>query len=911
MRAVVAKLYQRVSHFTLALILAVSTVTAVAPFILSQKAQAAGVVHTTDLSTWDLSETRATGHNNLVADGLHVWTEGATSTDKAAGYIQTPGLSLADVDSTAINFASYTGGRPSVQLVVDRDNNSTPDGILVYEPWAYPPGDTYWTNGLGFGVPAGMGYASNGTLSEYQAANPNAKILAIGYSLGSGVLGDAVISSIEIGDTTYTFGLLVDNQRPQLSNISITPTINGNIGGVVTVYFDLEDATGVDLTKTRVLFADGPNTANASKESAKFTPVHISGNSYKVEINTLDFVKANWTGQYNLTFNLWDVLGNQGSSKPADFRNILIDNSGPTSTLISPTSGSIINGTQRFVFDVSDHTGVASGYMKFQEGSTQYPLINGGSGEWYTDINTSLLSDGEYTIDARFVDSFGKARYGANKGTVTIDSLAPHVEITNPVGNLFNTDVEVRGTVNDLHPRHYWIHVTRNGVTVLNNTILASSFTNQLLYTATQEGDYVVTLAARDAAGGTATSGNRSLDVTKSFTIDKTVLAPTLVSPADGAVVKGASVTQEWSTTDSDIDYYIYESYNDALATSLRWHEQFSSTSKTATNVAEAEYWWRVKAVDHAGNVSDWSDLWKITIDNTAPAVPVNLAWTPTSGTALAAGGATNISGGVASWDASDSDTVQYIYRYWNNIDGNPYKAGSPWTTTSGSNSLPGSFTEGEGTHYFSVAAVDAAGNQSDFSEPFVVTYDATAPSVTIDALVTTDTTPTLTGTVDADAVEVIVTIDGVDYPAVLNSDGTWSLELTTPLSIGSYPAVVTAKDDASNEGTANATITVEQVVVEENNPDTTDDDETAPQFTVTPQIAANDPDVLGDQTENEDEAVNEDQDVAAAQDENNNSSDNESTAGLAWYWWLVIIAAAAGLGWWIIAALRRRSAEN
>jgi hypothetical protein len=98
---------------------------------------------------------------------------------------------------------------------------------------------------------------------------------------------------------------------------------------------------------------------------------------------------------------------------------------------------------------------------------------------------------------------------------------------------------------------------------------------------------------------------------------------PTLVSPFDGAVVNGSSITQSWNSTSSDVDYYVYESYNDATATELRWDDTYSSTSKTATNVSEATYWWRVKAVDYAGNESGWSDLWKITVDNTAPVAEI------------------------------------------------------------------------------------------------------------------------------------------------------------------------------------------------------------------------------------------------------------------------------------------------
>jgi hypothetical protein len=103
------------------------------------------------------------------------------------------------------------------------------------------------------------------------------------------------------------------------------------------------------------------------------------------------------------------------------------------------------------------------------------------------------------------------------------------------------------------------------------------------------------------------------------FVFDDTApAAPTLVSPADGATVSGASVTQTWSDSDSSVDHYAYESYNDAAATSLRFQGTYTTTSKTATNVGDTSYWWRVAAVDAAGNQSAWSPLWQLTIDNTS-----------------------------------------------------------------------------------------------------------------------------------------------------------------------------------------------------------------------------------------------------------------------------------------------------
>ncbi len=110
-----------------------------------------------------------------------------------------------------------------------------------------------------------------------------------------------------------------------------------------------------------------------------------------------------------------------------------------------------------------------------------------------------------------------------------------------------------------------------------------------------------------------------------SATYDTTAPASTtLVSPGNGSIVNGASLTQKWNaSTSSDVHHYVYESYNDAAAASLRWSQNVSGTSKTATGVADTTYWWRVKAVDAASNQSSWSPLWKLTVDNIAPVVNI------------------------------------------------------------------------------------------------------------------------------------------------------------------------------------------------------------------------------------------------------------------------------------------------
>jgi hypothetical protein len=145
---------------------------------------------------------------------MHIWTEGATSTDKAAAYYPTnfplSGLG-AETIAQAGDYTTVSGTvPPSVQLAVDFDNNGTPDGYLVGET-VY--GNKWWlSNGAAAFVKAdapntGGGYGSNwyGEASEWLVKFPNARVRAIGYSLGSGVLGDYMINRITLGCVRYTF----------------------------------------------------------------------------------------------------------------------------------------------------------------------------------------------------------------------------------------------------------------------------------------------------------------------------------------------------------------------------------------------------------------------------------------------------------------------------------------------------------------------------------------------------------------------------------------------------------------------------------------------------------------------------------------------------------------------------------
>jgi hypothetical protein len=178
-----------------------------------------------------LSDTRATGHVDFLKEGLHVWTEGATSTDKAAEYFAVP---LQGIPGSASLTWYGTSPQPGSQLVFDTDGDTstTADSwnILVGEPiyhgdyWLSTSSDIYKNHhDLCPETTGGSGSDCHGTLAEWQAEFPDAKVYAAGFSLGSGVKGDGVIRDIQVGDTDYQF-----TSEPEVTKVDVTGTATTN-----------------------------------------------------------------------------------------------------------------------------------------------------------------------------------------------------------------------------------------------------------------------------------------------------------------------------------------------------------------------------------------------------------------------------------------------------------------------------------------------------------------------------------------------------------------------------------------------------------------------------------------------------------------------------------------------------------
>lgn len=240
------------------------------------------------------------------------------------------------------------------------------------------------------------------------------------------------------------------------------------------------------------------------------------------------------------------------------------------------------------------------------------------------------------------------------------------------------------------------------------------------------------------------------------------------------------------------------------------------------TALAQGAHVFTVTATDAASNTSSAAS-WKIIVDSIAPTVPAITLINDDVG---------SITGNVANNGVTNDKTPTFsgtgepgslVTLYDNGLQMMVILIDRTGTW---SHSVPANEALSEGTHRFTLTATDAAGNVVT-APPVIITVDTKAPDAPIISSATDDvgslqsdlanggrsddTLPLLKGTGVADS--TITIYDGATPigTATVTPEGSWSFQVTQPLSEGPHALSAIATDKAGNASSAgNFTLTID-----------------------------------------------------------------------------------------------------
>ncbi|WP_221920660.1 Ig-like domain-containing protein [Vibrio cholerae] len=570
-----------------------------------------------------------------------------------------------------------------------------------------------------------------------------------------------------------------------------TPTITGTTdvpaGSIVTLI--VTDTDGNEQTLTATVQPDG---------------------SYSVDVTT-----PLAEGNYKVDASVTDTAGNNGTATD----NGSVDVTAPTISVDAPDN-------------TNDTTPTITGTTDAPVGSTVTLVVTDANGNQQT-LTTTVQPDGSYSVDVTTPLAEGYYKVDAsvtdpagNTGTATddgiVDVTAPTITVDAP-DNTNDTTPTITGTTNAVPGSTVTLVVTdANGTQqTLTATVQADGGYSVDVTTPLAEGSYQVTASVTDPAGNTGTASDKgSVDVTAPvITVDApdntNDTTPTITGTTDAPA--GSTVTLVVTDTDG----------NEQTLTATVQPDGSYSVDVT-TPLAEGSYQVTASVTDPAGNTGTASD--KGSVDVTAPVITVDAPDNTNDTTPTITGTTDAPAGSIVTLIVTDTDGNQQTLTATVQPDGS-YRVD---VTT----------PLAEGNYKVDARVTDPAGNTGTASDKGSV--DLTAPVITVDAPDNTnDTTPTITGTTDAPAgstVTLVVTDANGNQQtlaATVQPDGSYSVDVTTPLAEGSYTVTATVTDPAGNTGSAtdDGSVDVTAPVITVDAPDNTND--TTPTITGTTDAQA------------------------------------------------------------------------
>ncbi|WP_281688555.1 Ig-like domain-containing protein [Pseudomonas citronellolis] len=465
------------------------------------------------------------------------------------------------------------------------------------------------------------------------------------------------------------------------------------------------------------------------------------------------------------------------------------------------------------------------------------------NGNWEL-IPNPPLEDGEHEIVVIIQDPAGNQSEKSDPIIIIVDTVIAKPSITDVIDDVGSVKGSIanNGTTDDSTPTlsgkaeaGALVVITATGK--VNNkdifTILGGAFADadgnwSFTPGALDDGQYVFTVYAEDAAGNMSSDSN-----SYAITIQTSTAKPTIsdafddVGPVTGSIANNGVTddTQPTLTGKAMAGATVTIKNGSTLLGSVVADASGNWSFTPSSALAEGKYVFTVTATDSTGK-STTSDTYTLTVD-TSIAKPTIANVTDDEGSVtgnVANNGTTDdptptLSGKAeagalvvitATGKVNNKDIFTILGGAFADADGN-------WSFT------PGALDDGQ--YVFTVYAEDAAGNMSSDSNSYAITIQTSTAKPTIsDAFddvgpvtgsianngVTDDTQPTLSGKAEVGALVLITAtgkVNNEDISTTLggvyaDADGNWSFTPQSPLPLGTYSLTATAINVA---GTASA----------------------------------------------------------------------------------------------------------
>ncbi len=542
-----------------------------------------------------------------------------------------------------------------------------------------------------------------------------------------------------------------------LSNDQSIDTLAPTIPTITSIVDNVGTITGTvprgGRTNDTLLVINGTAAANSpvlifSGDTQQIgTVTSNSGGSWSFTTGTL----TNGT-TYGFTARATDLAGNQSIS---DTYTVSVDTVAPGAPKITgviddvnPISGRVASGGS-----TNDLTPTIQGLAEANSsvsvffGSTRLGSVTAGAtGTW--EYTTSPLVNGKaYTLNARSTDLAGNQSSASSNYTVTVDTTAPSApqitSIVDNVGTITGT-VAPNGRTNDTTLLLNGKAAARSLVTIFRD---GPTPTRIGTATATSKGTWSFTTAPLSngstyafIATATDPAGNLSgYSSSYTVTVDNSAPAtPTITSVGDNVGSITGTVPRNGRTNDDTLTLEGTAEANSTVSIftgttrigSVTAGDSGAWTFTTPALTNGTVYNLNARATDAAGNQSNPSINYTVTVDTSAPAAPTITSVVDNVENIIGnvvSGGSTNDTALVLNGRAADFSTVA-IFNAGTQLASVTASATGTWTYATAPLS-------NDTTYSFTATATDAAGNQSTASDAFIVTIDTVTPVVTITSI--------------------------------------------------------------------------------------------------------------------------------------------------------------------------------